>query len=270
MGSHGSQNSIDRILWLVYLALLGVLLPHTAWAFSNFEPQETGALGVKWGVVTAWAAAFAFEAAIATLTHKLAKHIEKTPRYTSGPTGWRRFNFRYLNAYAAGLAVAVAVSTLANLAHAVEFGGQIAIFGVYEVPFGLYAVAFGAILPFTSLLFARVLSNVAEGEHEVDPALEQAKETVRELRKQLKDSEANLQHAEQRADEAEVRFAAAGELFVRLFAEDKKQRILAARQTWPQLSGSAIAVIAEASPSYVSEVIRSDETEGVSSETQTG
>lgn len=80
-----TQLNTDKILWLVYLALLAVLLPHTAWAFSNFEPQRAGVLGIHWGSVTAWAAAFAFEAAIATLTHKLARHIEKTPRYSDWP-----------------------------------------------------------------------------------------------------------------------------------------------------------------------------------------
>jgi len=29
----------DRILWAIYIALLAVLFPHTAWAFSQFEPE---------------------------------------------------------------------------------------------------------------------------------------------------------------------------------------------------------------------------------------
>jgi hypothetical protein len=41
--------TVNRILWAVYLSLLGVLLPHTAWT-----------------------AAFAFEASIAVLIHKLS------------------------------------------------------------------------------------------------------------------------------------------------------------------------------------------------------
>jgi hypothetical protein len=258
MGTHSTPINTDKLLWLVYLALLAVLLPHTAWAFSNFEPKGAGAFGIWWGEVTAWAAAFAFEAAIATLTHKLAKHIEKTPRYTSGHVQWRRFRFRYFNAYAAGLAMAVGVSTLANLAHAVEFGGTIAIFGRYHVPFGIYAIAFGAILPFTSLLFARVLSNVAELEQEANPDLEQAKATIRDLHRQLREAEGRIQVAEQRANAAEIRFAAAGDMFAKLFAEEKRDRILAARQAWPQLPGSAIAIIAEASPSYVSEVLKDE------------
>ena len=30
---------INPLLWVIYLALLAVLLPHTAWAFAVFEPD---------------------------------------------------------------------------------------------------------------------------------------------------------------------------------------------------------------------------------------
>jgi hypothetical protein len=86
------------MLWVIYVALLAVLLPQTAWAFARFESPSTGWLGVSWGIVTASAAAFAFEAAIAALTHKLAGHIGTTPRSTAG-CGWlRRLSCQYLNA----------------------------------------------------------------------------------------------------------------------------------------------------------------------------
>jgi hypothetical protein len=237
---------VNGLLWLVYIALLAVLLPHTAWAFGRFE-----APGV-FGEITAWAAAFAFEAAIAALTHKLAMHIETTPKKRSGLA---KFSYRYLNAFSFGLAIAVGVSVAANLAHAVEFGSELVIFARYGVPFGVYAVAFGAILPLVSLLFARVLSNVADSEQESDPAIEQAKETERRLRQELRSAEAARTEAERRAAEAETRFGAAGDLFARLFGDEKRQRILAARQTWPELPAAAIAIMAAASPSYVSEVL---------------
>jgi hypothetical protein len=70
----------SKVLWIIYLALLAVLLPHTAWAFARFESPAAGWLGVSWGAVAAWAAAFAFEAAIAALTHKLTWRIMATPR----------------------------------------------------------------------------------------------------------------------------------------------------------------------------------------------
>jgi hypothetical protein len=40
--------------------------------------------------------------------------------------------------------------------------------------------------------------------------------------------------------EAEQRFAAAGDLFARLFAEEKRQRILAASERWPELVAASI------------------------------
>ncbi len=61
------------LLWAIYLALLVVLLPHTAWAFGRFESPAEGWLNIQWGMVTAWAATLAFEAAIAALTHRLTK-----------------------------------------------------------------------------------------------------------------------------------------------------------------------------------------------------
>lgn len=72
------RNRSNILFWTIYLALLAVLLPHTAWAFAHFEPRDASWQGVSWGMVTAWAAAFAFEAAIAALTHKIAKHIDST------------------------------------------------------------------------------------------------------------------------------------------------------------------------------------------------
>ena len=168
----------NTLLWVIYLALLAVLLPHTAWAFSRFEPQTAGWLGVSWGIVTAWAAAFAFEAAIAALTHKLAGRIEATPRYTAGRILLRRIGYQYLNAYAAGLFVALGVSGLANFAHAVEYSQDFAIFGRYQVPPLLYSLTFGAILPLVSLLFARILGDTTETEATADPELTEAKQTI--------------------------------------------------------------------------------------------
>jgi hypothetical protein len=91
-----SAHWSSRMLWIIYLALLAVLLPHTAWAFARFESPSPGWLGVSWGIVTAWAAAFAFEAAIAALTHKLAGRIGGTPRYTAGRVLLRRVSRLWL------------------------------------------------------------------------------------------------------------------------------------------------------------------------------
>lgn len=288
-----NKNWTTYILWIVYIGLLLVLLPHTAWLFNQFEPANgtitifgLSFLSVNIGGFTAWAGAFAFEAAIAVLTHKLAKHFEAQPKrlpaapriyYWSGRfwelTWWSQFRYRYMNAYSFGLLVAVGVSALANLAHSVEFGRPLAIFAAWGIEAKIYQFAFGGVLPVVSLLFARVLSNVSESEDVPNPELDEAKKAFAEFRRATKENENQLRLliaewqdktklAEQRAKEAEhfahdaeTRFAAAGELFARLFAEEKRQRILAARQMWPELPLSSVAIIAQTSPGYVSDVL---------------
>ena len=251
-----SAHWLSKILWIIGLLLLAVLLPHTAWAFARFESPSAGWLGVSWGIVTAWAAAFAFEAAIAALTHKLAGRIGTTPRYTAGHVLLRRTSYQYLNAYAAGLFVALGVSALANFAHAVEYGREFAIFGQYSVPALLYSFTFGGILPLVSLLFARILGDTAEAEAVANPEPTEANQTKKDLRVELGEAEMRISDAEARAMAAEQRFAAAGDLFARLFAEEKRQRILAASERWPELPAASIAIVAGVSPGYVSEVLK--------------
>jgi hypothetical protein len=168
----------------------------------------------------------------------------------------RRFSYQYLNAYAAGLFVALGVSALANFAHAVEFGRAFAIFDRYSVSPLLYSVTFGGILPLVSLLFARILGDTANTEAASNPELTKAKETIKELRAKLDMAEAHITDTETRAIAAEQRFAAAGDLFARLFAEEKRQRILAAAERWPELPAASVAIVAGASQGYVSEVLK--------------
>lgn len=235
-----NKITTNHILWLVYISLLAVLLPHTAWAFAQFEPSNS-----TMGTVTSWAAAFAFESAIAALTHKLAKHIETVPNRHNK---LRRWSERYLNTYSLALLVALGVSSLANLAHAVEFGQEMQIFTTWGISFGVYALAFGAILPVVSYTFASVLSNVTESEQVQDEQLVAANRENRDLKRQLREAN-NLRMA------AEQRFQAAGDLVAKLFANEKRERILAARELWDELPGASIAVIAGTSRSYVSEVL---------------
>jgi hypothetical protein len=123
---------INRILWAIYLALLGVLLPHTAWAFQQFEPEGMEIVG--------WVAAFTFEAAIAAFTWKLKQRIERTPRYTAGKVWLRKAAYRYLNAYGIALFAALWLSSAANWSHAVEFGGTFKVFAKYSIPPGVFSV----------------------------------------------------------------------------------------------------------------------------------
>lgn len=258
------------ILWIIYLFLLAVLLPHTAWAFRAFEPVDPASLWELWPGFTSadlvsYVAALAFEAAIAVLTHKLAKHIEQTAKATRGKPWGAALRIRYANSFFAGLMIATAVSSLANLAHAVEFAGSLAIFAEWGIPPGVYVVAFGGILPVVSLLFARVLSNVNEAEGQDDPALVELRATVADLRRQLKDTEARARAAEVAKSEAERQaqkaLEGAGKLRL-LLADDKAERIRAARALWPGLAGAAIVAITGAAPSYVSEILRESASTG--------
>ena len=147
---------------------------------------------------------------------------------------------------------------LANFGHAVEYGREFAIFGRYDVPPLLYSLAFGGILPLVSLMFARILANTAETESQTNPELTKAKHTIKQLRAELVAVEEHLSQAEARANAAEQCFSAAGDLVARLFAGEKRQRILAATEHWPELPASSIAIITSASPGYVSEVLKGE------------
>lgn len=229
---------INKVLWIIYISLLAVVLPHTEWAFRQFEPGAQSS-------ITSWAAAFSFEAAIAALTHKLAKHIEQTPKKYKG---FPKFKFRYLNSYSLGLMFSLGISTMANLAHAVEFGGTMLIFAKWSIPFGVYAFAFGAVLPVVSYTFANVLSNVVETESDEDPALLELRTANLSLRKSLHESE-------QSRKQAEARFEAMGDIFIKLASADKRERIIAASQRWPTMTGASIALLCDSSAAYVSEVL---------------
>lgn len=263
-------------VWAVFIALLAALLPHTAWAFRQYEPIDSQILigSFTWANLISYVLAFAFEAAIAVLTHKLAKHFEVTKEvkkqiknadgtFSKVTDEWLTFKARYVNSFMFGLIITTCVSGMANLAHAVQFGQALTIFTRLGINPNLYSFAFGGVLPLVSLTFANVLSNVTEDEAAPNPEMEEAKKTILSIRQQLRDTESKLRDAEARvkaAEEktraAEDRFAALGDVVKYLFGEDKRQRIVISRKQWPQLPGAAIAIIAGASPAYVSEVLR--------------
>lgn len=316
------KSTTTTILWAVYICLLVVLLPHTAWAFRQFEPIESLAIYGDFTVadLLSYVIAFAFEAAIAVLTHKLAKHIELVKRiyvqrknpdgtYTRMPDDWATLKARYIHPISFGLLISTLLSGMANLAHAVQFGQTMTIFTQWHIPQGVYSVAFGGILPLVSLTFARVLSDVTDTEDAPNPELDEAKKSFGEAKMKLRETEGRLKASEERAklaedkfSETEVRlkvaeeqtktteaklneteqklrdteakllealgqkrlaeerFGAMGDLVKYLFGENKKQRILAARQEWPELPNASIAIITKAKPSYVSEVLSGVET----------
>lgn len=276
-------------LWAVFIALLAALLPHTAWAFRQYEPMESPVLlgSFTWADFISYILAFAFEAAIAVLTHKLAKHFESTKEikkqiknadgtFSKVTDEWLTFKARYINSFTFGLFITTCVSGMANLAHAVQFGQTLTIFARLGIDANIYSFAFGGVLPLVSLTFANVLSNVVEDEEAPNPLLVKANEDLKDVRKQLRETELRakaseeelrkqlaateqrVNDSEERAKIAEDRFFAMGDMIRYLFGEDKRQRIVAARKQWPELPNSAIAIIAGASPAYVSETLNAE------------
>lgn len=221
--SSGFKFNANHITWIVFGALLGVLLPHTAWAFSRFENNTTG------GAISSYVAAFAFEAMIALLVHKLSKHIENTPRkYRKDKSG--RFAYRYLNEYGFGLLIAWAVSTLANLSHAVEFNQGMSIIQKWNMGEWIFTIAFGGILPTVSFLFARVLSNVVDEDDEP----EQNERTARTNGEQVK-------------KETE-----------RIVEVGKKEQVLAYLNEHPEMDGKVTEVsrLLQVAKGYVSQTMK--------------
>lgn len=247
--------SANTLLWSIYIALLAVLLPHTAWTFSQFEDPSPGLFGWTWGKVIAWIAAFAFEAAIAVFTHKLTEHNAKCPNYKTPPVARRKFAYRYLNPYSVALMLALAYSGLANYTHAVEFGQPLAAFGDWVLAPTFYSVTFGATLPACSLVFALVLSSTVESVDVVDEELAKARKSEREVKKELGVVRSELEQAKANLLTANEDFAQANEGVGRLFSTEKKERILFAAERWPGLSRSVIAELTDASAAYASEVL---------------
>lgn len=139
-----------RILLLAaYLFLLGVLLPHTAWMFSQFEPEQSQGLG--------WAGAIAFEITIAALTHFLAKELAAVSDVV-GENFLARIKRELLNIPSFLLLGSIIISTVANWTHAYAFSNQQSPFGEYIIVKVLYSILFGAALPLCSFAYAYVLS----------------------------------------------------------------------------------------------------------------
>lgn len=241
------QINITNLFWLIYLALLGVLLPHTAWAFNRF--QEGTEQNISW---MAWSLAGVFELAVFAFTHMIKSRIEKSHRLRQKEVeqwlefAWRRFATAYLNIFGLGLLFTSGVSALANFAYAVEFARFFAIYTEYSFPPLLYELAFGGILPIVSFLFARILAESVNAEDDRDEALEAAKRAEREARR----SEERLRRE---LEDVRKRFAE----FETLYAEQARERILAAKRLWPNIPNSGIAVIADTSAGYVSDVLNS-------------
>jgi hypothetical protein len=178
-------------LWCIYILLLAVLLPHTAWMFQQGEASESAG-----GTVIAWAAALVFELVILAMTHRFSEHLAGT-KGREYKNDWQKIADKYVNSLAFGALLAWFVSAYANVAHAIEFGNTgIKIFTAWPwVPAWSYPVAFGAVLPTASLLFAWVLSKQDDEAQQADP------EVLTYLKEQRDISEARLAEANNLLDE---------------------------------------------------------------------
>lgn len=87
----------------------------------------------------------------------------------------------------------------------------------------------------------------ADTEETANSELNRLKEEVKKLQSELTVSE--------------ERFKAAGDLVANLFSPVKSERILVIKKQWPQLKPSAIALMAETTPSHVTNVLKEIEVE---------
>lgn len=227
------------ILWGAFLFLLVVLLPHTAWYFGQAEdPAVYMVLGyaIALGKLTSWAAAAAFESAVAIFTHLLAKHIE-TVRVRG--TWWEKAWKQYGNVYTVALGAALLVSISANYQHAFTFSQDIYV-----------AVTTGGILPVCSFLFARALANRTESEQEPDEADKEANIKLKEANKRVRELEGSVRKLTEEVNTM-------GD-YRTIFDPnaDASERIKLAVVRWPEVSQNALAQVLNVSKSYVNDVVR--------------
>lgn len=111
-------------------------------------------------------------------------------------------------------------------------------------------VALSTIAIVVSVGFAQKENNQAP----TDPEIER-------LKAEKKAAEHRAEIAEAAANSANARFDAAGDMMRLLMSESKRDRILAARQRWPELPVTWLALVAGTSPSYTSEVLNGSERE---------
>lgn len=134
---------------LAYVFLLVVLLPHTAWMFSQLEPPELQWMG--------WAGAIAFELTIALLTYFLAREIAAASAIDED--FFNRAKRELVNIPSFLLLGSIVISMVANWTHAYLYSANVP-FGDYVVVRVVYSLLFGGVLPICSFAYAYVLAQV--------------------------------------------------------------------------------------------------------------
>ena len=216
----------------LFILILAVLLPHTAWWFEQFEPDTA-----TWVM---WAAAVAFEGAVYAFTEKLADRIGAV----SSRVKWhKRLRIQYFHPYSLGLLLVTLVSIMANRSHAIVFGNASPVFDILNMSVEQGSLWAGAVLPVCSLLFAWVLSQENLTEHEQDERLIIANKKIREQNKTIQELNAKAQ---------------AANAYAFLGSVDKTEVILGVRSVWPGLNQAAVAEISGASKSHVSTTLKAN------------
>lgn len=238
--------------WVIYVCLLAVMLKHTAWVVNKFQNTNSEIAPIS------WAFAFVFEGAILGFTYGLKTQIENSGRLRKRKSSilWlksienmesdislslRRFFHSYLNIYAFGLFICAAISGLANFTYAVEFSQSLAAIELYNINPSIYHVSFGWILPVISFLFARVLANKTESNQEEIELDSELQKRIRELEKENKNLTLKIKEVED---------------FDKIFKGDKKDRITAILEKWPNMPKSGVAQLADVSPAYISQLTK--------------
>jgi hypothetical protein len=238
--------SEDRQAWLIKLAAVVTATPRWVAALLAAEGLEIPATWLAW-----WLPASALFSAGMAVVEGLA--------FAFVFSAWRNQRDRQADRllWLAILSAIVFVGVLAPYIAASVQGVRLAEILSDRISLLLWSSAVG---------LSTIVIVVSVGYAQKSVAARATEPEIAQLRSQLRDSEVKrretevaLARAEVERKAAEARFAAAGDLMACLVAESKRERILAAARQWPQLTPAAIAVIAAASPSYVSEVLVSEQ-----------
>jgi hypothetical protein len=222
-------NFTTFVIWGVWFMMMGVLLDHTAWGFSIFEsptPSENKPL-------ISWMGAIAIEAVQGAATHKLSIRLGAARRSRD----WKKRLSVYIGWDTFVIILAGFISGLANTAHAMEYYREdLRAFMDFNLPPMLYLIAFGTVLPVVSLAFAALLTKATAEDMEQTEEKSRLETNVRDLTKQLR-----------KANRVQEQLGG-------LLSGKAKERVLTLLNWKPDLEPSAIAKIAECSPTYVSNV----------------
>lgn len=259
--------SATSLFWGVYSAFLLVLWPQAAWTIDQFQDPKNP----KWTIMgvsaspLAWALAGVMEATIGIVTHKLNEHWAQMPaRYKGKDMNKQRFAHRWLNVYALGLLVATLLSAIANFTHVVEFTNPaLVVFATAPWAMLVYQVLFGLVLPWVSVVFARVLSTMRADEQEEDPALTKAKAELTEAKKAEREKEKTIRQLNEAVRSLEQKLVESESLIGRSvvrYLYDKelalRERIQGVRRAFPELSQNGISQLLECSVSTVNDALK--------------